>query len=121
MEIPTSGRRECVLVPIPIPVDWSSGGKLRSIWCNAILLFSDVTALLLPVGLPLPPSPCTSSALRVGCGHGHRPPQPRRCALPWWGGRTDWCDRGGGAGGIAYTEGEAFEATREVMDRWLLY
>ena len=56
MEIPTSGRRECVLVPIPIPVDWSSGGKLRSIWCNAILLFSDVTALLLPVGLLLRPS-----------------------------------------------------------------
>ena len=35
------------------------------------------------LGFPsLPPSPCTS------CGHGHRPPQPRRCALPWWGGRT---------------------------------
>ena len=60
------------------------GGKLRSFWCNTILLFSDVTAPLPPVGLqprqlcPLrwlqPPPRCAivgrGQAVSGCCGHG---------------------------------------------------
>ena len=74
------------------------GGKLRSFWCNTILLFSDVTAPLPPVGLQ-PRQLCPLRWLQP----------PPRCAIV---GRAAVAM----ARMIVLSEEAVFEATRECLN-----